>query len=50
MLPTQILQVCITSPVFCTAAVVQTLNVAKDKDLLRKIAKQDRAIVKTDTK
>ncbi len=41
---------CITSPVFCTAAVVQTLNVANDKDLLRRIAKQDQAIVKTDTK
>ncbi len=41
---------CITSPVFCTAAVVQTLNVEKDKDLLRKIAKQDQADVKTDTK
>ena len=41
---------CITSPVFCTAAVVQTLNVANDKALLRRIAKQDQAIVKTDTK
>lgn len=33
---------CITSPVFCTAAVVQTLTVARDAEMLREIATKDR--------
>jgi hypothetical protein len=35
---------CITSPVFCTAAVLQTLTVARDAALLREIAAKDREV------
>ncbi len=41
---------CITSPVFCTAAVVQTLHVDNDRELLRKIAKQDQAVVENEAR
>jgi hypothetical protein len=32
---------CITSPVFCTAAVVQVMSVENDRDLLARVARID---------
>jgi hypothetical protein len=37
---------CITSPVFCTAAVVQTLTADRDAEMLREIAAKDREAAK----
>ena len=41
---------CITSPVFCTAAVVQTMTADHDAEMLAKLAKDAAAIAKVDAK
>ena len=41
---------CITSPVFCTAAVVQTMTADHDAEMLTRLAKEAAAIAKVDEK
>lgn len=41
---------CITSPVFCTAAVVQTMTADRDAEMLARLAKEATAIAKVDAK
>ncbi len=41
---------CITSPVFCTAAVVQTMTADHDAEMLTRLAKEAAAIAKVDVK
>lgn len=41
---------CITSPVFCTAAVVQTMTADHDAEMLARLAKQAEAVAKVDQK
>lgn len=41
---------CITSPVFCTAAVVQTMLADRDAEMLARLAKEATALAKSDVK
>lgn len=41
---------CITSPVFCTAAVVQTMTADRDAEMLARLAKEATALAKADVK
>ena len=41
---------CITSPVFCTAAVVQTMTADRDAEMLARVAKEAGALAKVEVK